>query len=883
MQDHPEGVVRHPARLAALRRLGLLNTEPEPAFDRLTALAARLLRVPVVLVSLVDAERQVFKSAVGLPEPWASRRETPLSHSFCQHVVASREPFTVADAPKHPLVRENLAIPDLGVIAYAGIPLITSDGHALGSFCAIDTVRHEWTEDEIAILRDLAAAVMTEIELRSEIAEHRLAERRLDVQYRVSHTLLEATRLDAIAEQLLQAIGEGLEWDFGAFWSVAHHAEELHCIAVWHTSSIMATVFADACRRLRFAAGVGLPGSTWIKGQPIWLADVLKAPNFPRLAFAAQAGLHSAFAFPIRGSSGFLGVIEFFNHAILEPDQELLQLIATLGNQIGQFMDRKRVEQAVREGEAHKAAIVEAALDSIITIDHRGRVLEFNPAAEQLFGYRRDEVLGQEMAELVIPPFLREGHRRGLARYLATGAGTLLGKRIEMTAMRADGSHIPVELTITYLPTGGPPAFTGFVRDISVRKRAEQTQVFLTQASTLLTSSLDYQTRIESLARLVVPLLADWCVVDIVEVDGTIQRVAVAHIDQAKEALLEELRRRYPPEWNSPQPAARALRSGSAQFLPEIDADIIAAHTHDGDHAALIQALALRSCIAVPLIARGQVRGAITVAFAESGRRYDTIDLALAEELARRAALAIDNARLYGEAHVAIRIRDEFLSIAAHELKTPLTSLLGNAQLLQRRAKREGTLGERDQRAVRVIVDQSNRLNKMIAALLDISRIERGQLSIERAPLDLCVLVQRVVAEIQPTLERHTIVITDPAVPMIVEGDMLRLEQVLQNLLQNAVKYSPPGRMVHVQLGQRDEMICIDVIDQGIGIPQAALPHLFQRFYRAPNVDPKNISGMGLGLYVVREIVTLHGGRVEVTSQEGRGSTFTICLPASRK
>ncbi len=230
------------------------------------------------------------------------------------------------------------------------------------------------------------------------------------------------------------------------------------------------------------------------------------------------------------------------------------------------------------------------------------------------------------------------------------------------------------------------------------------------------------------------------------------------------------------------------------------------------------------------------------------------------------------------EAQEAVRTRDVFLSVASHELKTPLTSLMGQAQLLHRRGLRDG-LRERDLRSITVIAEQASRLNKMILALLDVSRLEAGQLSIERAPLDLGVLARRVVAEVQPTLEKHTVVYNGPEVPSIIEGDELRLEQVLQNLIQNAIKYSPTGGQVTVDVTQRGTTACIAVTDQGLGIPQEALPQLFGRFYRAGNVDAQYIAGMGIGLFVVKEIVTLHGGTVEVESTEGRGSTFMVCLP----
>ena len=177
--NQPSSPIRSPARLAALRRTGLLGNLPEESFDRLARLGARLLDTPVALVSLVSEEGQFFKGCVGLPEPWATERRTPLSHSFCQHVVSTGEALVVVDAREHPLVRDNLAVPDLGVIAYAGVPLRTRDGHVLGSLCAIDGQPRQWTEDDVQTLQDLAASVVSEIELRGIVVQHEETEQAL--------------------------------------------------------------------------------------------------------------------------------------------------------------------------------------------------------------------------------------------------------------------------------------------------------------------------------------------------------------------------------------------------------------------------------------------------------------------------------------------------------------------------------------------------------------------------------------------------------------------------------------------------------------------------------------------------------------------------------
>ncbi|HET9222056.1 MAG TPA: hybrid sensor histidine kinase/response regulator [Roseiflexaceae bacterium] len=263
-----------------------------------------------------------------------------------------------------------------------------------------------------------------------------------------------------------------------------------------------------------------------------------------------------------------------------------------------------------------------------------------------------------------------------------------------------------------------------------------------------------------------------------------------------------------------------------------------------------------------------------------------TANEALRAEIAERQRVEEERARLLVreqqarvEAEAAVRLRDQFLSIASHELKTPLTTLLGNTQLLRRRVAREGGLSQRNQQALGVVEQQATRLKKLIEALLDISRIQNGQLTIARQWIDLNALASRMVREVQPILHQHTIEFSSTSAPLLIEGDELRLEQVLQNIIQNAVKYSPSGGMITVRTEAQNSHACVSVSDQGIGIPQSSLGHLFERFYRAENAEAQHISGMGVGLYLVKEIVGLHGGAIEVSSTEGAGSTFTIRLP----
>lgn len=400
---------------------------------------------------------------------------------------------------------------------------------------------------------------------------------------------------------------------------------------------------------------------------------------------------------------------------------------------------------------------------------------------------------------------------------------------------------------------------------------------FVAEASKALTTSLDYRTTLATITRLALPILADYCLLDIVEVNGEISRIETAHIDPAKELVLLEMQQRYPPRAN--QQIANAMRTRSSELMTSATDQDLEAAAQDQEHLRMIRELDPRSWMIVPMIARGRLLGTISLAASVSGRHYTYADLELAEELASRAALAVDNARLYGEAQDAIREREVLLSVASHELKNPLAALLGYAQLVASRATSGAPLSSRDYQGITVIIQQAERLNKMLDALLDLSRLEQGQLVLEYSTFDINELAQHMLSEAQPMTDQHTFTIECPDHPLIVWGDELRLEQVVRNLISNAVKYSPFGGQIDIRVEQQDQSICLSVQDLGIGIPVEALPRLFQRFYRAPNVGAYSIRGIGVGLYVIKEIVTLHGGTVEVRSTEAMGSTFTINLP----
>jgi PAS domain S-box-containing protein len=300
--------------------------------------------------------------------------------------------------------------------------------------------------------------------------EHLIGER---ADLAVARIVATATLAESLYPRLLAAIGESLQWDFGAWWNASDEDQTLRCVGTWRSASLGNDAFGFLTRQSAFARGEGLPGRVWETGEPAWISDLSDDPDFPRAAGAAKAGLRSGFAFPLRSGRGALGAIEMFTTRATDPDEELLQTMASLGSQLGQLVERRRAAREIRDSNERRRAILEAALDCVITIDQRGRVLEFNPAAERTFGYPSEEAVGRDMAELIIPPALRERHRDGFARLLETGHGPLLDRRLELTGMRADHSEFPVELTITRIGVPGPPMFTGYLRDITERKQAE--------------------------------------------------------------------------------------------------------------------------------------------------------------------------------------------------------------------------------------------------------------------------------------------------------------------------------------------------------------------------------------------------------------------------
>ena len=596
------------------------------------------------------------------------------------------------------------------------------------------------------------------------------------------------------------------------------------------------------------------------------------------------------------GTGGAVSLAVFVVLALLMT--KLNVMLRKANAERAQLLERERAARNEAEaGQAQLHALFRDAPAGIILMHGPRHIYSFsNTMNNTLMG--TDTLVGQE-ASKALPWAESRGFITLLDEVYRTGV-PFTGNAVPFPRKPPNGEIQETYLNIVYQPTrneqGEVDGIAGFGFDVTDLVRARQRAEALThelqlaeardwllaESGAVLASSLDDETTLRNMAKLVVPTFADWCLVDVAEPDGTFRRLEAAHFRLEDDALAEDiLRFGLQPSGNPGHPPTGALLKAETVHVELLTRERIHELAHDAEHARVLEAIGPVSYISVPLIARGQVLGVLSFIHAHSGRHYSTSDLAFAKELAHRAALSLENARLYAEAREAIRLRDEFMSIASHELKTPLTPLSLKLQALSRELARHPGPVPRDlvESYVAVGARQVQKLAELVGDLLDVSRISAGRLSLELEELELGSLVRDVVTRYEPQAARTGSSLQLEAGDFDILGrwDRLRLEQVITNLVDNAVKYGN-GRPIHVRLEPHDGGAKLTVRDEGIGIEPQHLPRLFGRFERA--VSERNYGGLGLGLYITRTLVEAMGGRVHVESRLGRGSTFTVELPS---
>ncbi len=437
--------------------------------------------------------------------------------------------------------------------------------------------------------------------------------------------------------------------------------------------------------------------------------------------------------------------------------------------------------------------------------------------------------------------------------------------------------HIITRASISRDEKGKAMYMVGINIDITERKQIEGNFEYLSKASKVLASSIDYRETLATVAKLGVPEIADWCTVDMLTDDGKIKQLALAHKDPKMIKWAQELNKKSPPpDMNAPTGVPHVIRTGKSEFYPIITDAMLVASAENEEQLALLRKLHLTSIIISPLIVQGKVVGVITFLSTESERYYNQSDLIMAEEVAARASLAIEHARLYREAKKAVSLRDEFISIASHELKTPVTSLKMYTQITHKQleSKGETTLLT----PLTKMNAQIDRLNLLISDLLNVSKIQLGKLEFNETHFNLQELVEETAEAIQPSTHKHTITVKGKLTKKV-WGDRDRIGQVITNLLSNAVKYSPQADKIIIKLREDKECAHVSVLDFGIGIDKEHQKKIFDRFYRVTDPNEKTFPGLGIGLYITSEIVKRHGGSVEVKSTKGKGSEFSFCIP----
>jgi PAS domain S-box-containing protein len=432
---------------------------------------------------------------------------------------------------------------------------------------------------------------------------------------------------------------------------------------------------------------------------------------------------------------------------------------------------------------------------------------------------------------------------------------------------------------------GRQAQLSGVSMDITQRKRTEQDLRFLAQASAEFATMVDVQPTFQRLAQLAVPTFADWCVVDLLRDDGDLERVAVAHADEEKASIAQAMHQRMPPDPAMPHGIWNVLRTGRAEVIGDMRDNMLSQGGWDPERLEALRKLGLRSYLGVPLITQGKALGVITFISAESGRIYGEPDLALAGDLARRAATAMENASLYQALQRSDRAKDVFLATLAHELRNPLAPISNMLHLLRLRGEplgAEGAAGATSGQPLDLIERQVGQLSRLVNDLLDVSRINTGKIELKREATDLVAVLHSAIETSRPHIEaaQHTLALAFalPAAPL--DADPLRLAQVFSNLLNNAAKYTNQGGRIEVGMTATAAEYVVRIRDNGVGIAAPMLKDIFTVFTQVTHPVERSQGGLGIGLSLVEGLVHLHGGRVEAYSAgAGHGSEFTVYLP----
>jgi PAS domain S-box-containing protein len=610
--------------------------------------------------------------------------------------------------------------------------------------------------DMLSTARKQATIDSSRVALEREVAERQRTERLLSLQYVITRVLAGANSLAEAAPLILRIMGENQGWQVGELWEAGDDEQHLRCVEIWQADDYKGAEFLKGRRGARLHADEGLPGRVWHRHLPLWIPNMAEEQGFPLEAFKTEADLRGAFAMPLRNGARVIGVMAFYSRDAREANDDHLSMLSALGGQIGQFMDRKRIEQGLRDSEERYRSMIAALDEGIILVDAQGRLFASNASAERILGMSAAEMIGQPSAQ-AFPELIDDvglflsGDELPFMQSLRTGEP----RQNEIFGItRADGARVWISMNSQPLIHFGdtiPHAAMASFADITARKAAEES---------LRSAHAELEFRVEK---------------------------RTSQLMDANQRLQSEIEER---------------ERAQAELRDAKDAADTANHAKSG-----------------------------------------------------------------------------FLANMSHELRTPLNAVIGFSELLEQEIF--GGLNDKQRAYVSNVLVSGRHLLQLVNDVLDISKVEAGRMDLayELTPIGSIVDVVRGVISPVAAKKGINLEVSVPAQLPDVSIDPGRIKQVLYNLISNAIKFTPRGGLVRLGAAADDLHVVVTVSDTGVGISREDLPRLFREFEQLPQPGGTRPEGTGLGLALTKRLVELHGGRVEVESELGKGSTFSVLLP----
>jgi PAS domain S-box-containing protein len=675
------------------------------------------------------------------------------------------------------------------------------------------------------------------VEERRVSEESRLEnETRVGVNLAITQILAESPAVSDATLRILETIGTTLRWEVGAMWSLDPSATSLRCLSLWSANPSRVDKFATVSRERSFEMGMGIPGRVWDMRKPCWFPELVRDNNFPRAPVALEEGLHAAFAFPIVSGEKFFGVMEFFSREIRQPDDALLALFGSIGSQIGQFMERRRAEEALRIREAELEVITDTTPLMLVRCSRDLRYVYVNRAYATMLGLQPQELVGRPIVEVIgadafaaIKPYVEK---------------VLQGQSVEYEEEVPFKTIGPRHLRGAYRPDfGSDGIIVGWVATLSDLSDRKHTEKALRQFAAIVESTDDAIIGMDLNG-----LITSW---------NNAARELYGYT--AEEVIGRNVSILTPPEHFQDE----------RQILTKIRVGERIVHYETLRMAKNGRRIDVSLTVSPIQDASGTLIGASKIARDITERRRVEEER---EELLRRE----HDAR--AEAEVANRVKDEFLANLSHELRTPLNAIVGWAGML----RNTKLTPDETRRAIEIIDRNAKTQTQLIESVLDVSRIVSGKMQFDSRPVEVEKVIEAAIDSMRPAADakniKFRVLVSSNVAP--VSGDFNRLQQVVWNLISNGVKFSRANTEIDVRLKTVGAQVQIVIKDNGQGISADFLPHVFERFRQADASTTKRFGGLGLGLAIVRHLVELHGGTVKAESDgEGKGSAFTVTLP----